>query len=307
MLRRSSRCPITVLVPAIEFTPKHLDSFDNTQITYYVAGADPADDCQWVVIANGLGAGPSAWHHMLAYFGDQVRFVTWNYRGLADKGDLDNDVVSADIVETHVKDLQAILKAENIVDGLWIGWSFGSQVLVKMFHRDGPRPDRMVLINPCFGRRLEAETGIRRFLPLVLSACEWFPGTLERVVRRAGAWPETVSWLKRLGFVASCIDDEDLAESVRHFRTINSRALIRTLRASALCRTDGILGGIDVPTLVILGEHDAFAPRSSAEPTAKQIPHVELFVVRNGTHYTPLEHPEMVNLRVEKFVREHPS
>jgi pimeloyl-ACP methyl ester carboxylesterase len=56
--------------------------------------------------------------------------------------------------------------------------------------------------------------------------------------------------------------------------------------------------------LVIVGERDLVTPRPIAEPLARQIPGVELFVVRGATHFVLLEFPELVNLRVEKFLRE---
>ena len=134
------------------------------------------------------------------------------------------------IFVTHPRTL-----AENTEGGLWIGWSFGAQVLVEMFHQTHVRPSQLVLINPCYGRRPDAPR-----------AC----------------------------FVSS-----------------------RTSSAHARC-------AIDVPTLVILGDKDSVTPRVSAEPLAKQIPHVEVFVVRQGTHFVLLEFPELINLRIEKFLRE---
>jgi hypothetical protein len=38
---------------------------------------------------------------------------------------------------------------------------------------------------------------------------------------------------------------------------------------------------------------------------ARQIPRAEILVVRGGTHYTAVEFPELVSLRIERFYREH--
>jgi pimeloyl-ACP methyl ester carboxylesterase len=248
----------------LELTSKRTASFDGAEITYQVAG----NGGPWVVLANGLGAGTAAWRHQIAYLGDQVRFLAWDYRGL---------------------------------------FTGGAQVLLEAFRRRGPRPDQIVLLNPCYGRRPQDPSGMRRLLPHAMGVFEWSPEVVERLVRRASSWPETASWLKRLGFVASAIDEDELAEIVRHFRSVDAPTFLQFLRAAASHRVDGILGGIDVPTLVILGERDWVTPRSNAEPLARQIPNVELFVVRNGTHFVLLEFPELINLRVEKFLREHAS
>jgi 3-oxoadipate enol-lactonase len=289
-----------------EFTSKRIASFDGAEITYHVAG----NGGTWVVVANGLGGGTAAWRHQIAYLGDQVRFLAWDYRGLFTGGSDGTEPRKTDpagLVDTHVRDLQAVLQAEDVQGGVWMGWSFGAQVLLEAFRRRGPRPDQIVLLNPCYGRRPQDPSGLRRLLPHAMGVFEWSPEVVERLVRRAGSWPETASWLKRLGFVASAIDEDELAEIVRHFRSVDTPAFLQSLRAAASHRVDGILGGIDVPTLVILGERDWVTPRSNAEPLARQIPNVELFVVRNGTHFVLLEFPELINLRVEKFLREHAS
>ncbi|MCL2824697.1 MAG: alpha/beta hydrolase [Polyangiaceae bacterium] len=288
-----------------DFTSKRVTSSDGVELNYYVAGTKGP----WVVIAGGLGAGVTAWRHQLSYLGDKMRFLAWDYRGLYASDDRDvfdaRKPGSSELVEAHVRDLHVLLDAEGVNGGLWMGWSFGAQVLMEMFRRDVPRPDCLVLINPCYGRRPQDSSGMRRLFVRALGACEWFPQTVDSVVRKASSWPETASWLKRFRFVGSSIDEDGLTEIVKQLRSVNSRVLLQSLQAAASHRIDGILGGVDVPTLVIVGERDAVTPRSNAEPLAKQIPHVELFVVRNGTHFVLLEFPELVNLRVEKFLREH--
>jgi pimeloyl-ACP methyl ester carboxylesterase len=66
-----------------------------------------------------------------------------------------------------------------------------------------------------------------------------------------------------------------------------------------------VLEKIRVPTLVIAGDRDAFTPRQLAQQMARRIPRGELLLVRGATHYTAVEFPELVNLRIEKFFREN--
>jgi len=290
-------------MPPVDYTTKHTASLDGTEVSYQVAGSQGP----WIVVANGLGAGNSAWRQTVEYFADQARFMLWDYRGLVSPEENESTATLPARVDTHAQDLHAILQTENVQGGTWLGWSFGAQVLLEAFRHPGPHPDRLILINPCYGRRPRDPAGIRRLLPFGLDAMAWSPEWWERAVRRASSWPETASWLKRLGFVAPAADQEGLLDILRHFRSVNAHAFLRLLRAAATHRIDGILGGIDVPTLVIFGDKDWVTPRFNAEPLARQISNVELFLVRNGTHFVPLEYPELINLRVEKFLREHAS
>ncbi|MFW5739618.1 MAG: alpha/beta fold hydrolase [Myxococcota bacterium] len=289
-------------MPVPEPVAKRTRSFDGTEIAYHVAGKTGP----FMVLVNGLGADTTAWRHQVAYLGDQFRFLSWDYRGLhASHDESEPRPVPGPPVEVHAQDLAAIVSAEGVSGGVWMGWSIGAQVMIEALRRHDVRPDLMILVNPCYGRRSSEVSRLRRLLPHALWTLERAPELVERLMKRAATWPETVSWLKRFGFVAPCIDEDALGEVVRHFRTIHAPAYIDAVRASSHHRIDGMLGAVDVPVLAIVGEKDIVTPRPFAEPLARQIPSVELFVIRGATHYVLLEFPELVNLRVEKFLREH--
>jgi pimeloyl-ACP methyl ester carboxylesterase len=286
---------------ALEMDTRRVRSFDGTQVEYQVSeGQGP-----WLVLVNGLGAGLAAWNHQINYLRDHVRFLTWDYRGLRAGPDDEPVAMPGPPVEVHAKDMAAVLAAENVQGGVWMGWSMGAQVMLEAFRSGPARPDDLVLINPCYGRRPAHRGAFRRLYPHALGLLDRNPSVLERLLRRSASWPETVSWLKRFGVVGSTIDEDALAEVVAHFGSVDAAAYITSLRATSSHRVDGILGAIDVPTLVILGEKDVVTPRAIAEPLARQIPNAELFVIRGATHFALLEYPELMNLRVEKFLREH--
>ena len=289
-------------MPAVELAQKRVRSFDGTEILYQVAGdRDPT-----MVLIQGLGASVSAWQHQIAYFRDQFRFLTWSYRGLyAYKDEQTPSSMPRTPVEVHARDMAAVLQAEGVKHGIWMGWSIGAQVMLETLRRHDIHPDLIVLINPCYGRRSGEAGRLRRLLPHLLWGLERMPTVVERLMHRASSWPETVSWLKRFGFVGPSIDEDALTDVVRHFGSVHVPAYLEAVRASSAHRIDGMLGGIDVPVLAILGDRDQVTPRSTAEPLARQIPSAELFSIRGATHFAQLEFPELVNLRVEKFLREH--
>ena len=61
---------------------------------------------------------------------------------------------------------------------------------------------------------------------------------------------------------------------------------------------------VDAPTLVVAGESDLFTPLSLSLAMRDRIPGAELLVLPKGSHAGLIEHPELLNLRVEKFLRE---
>jgi len=70
------------------------------------------------------------------------------------------------------------------------------------------------------------------------------------------------------------------------------------------CRPDStdLLASIDVPALVLVGEHDGMSPPSVAEAMADALPEAELEVIPGAGHLSNLESPEAFNRALETFV-----
>ena len=61
------------------------------------------------------------------------------------------------------------------------------------------------------------------------------------------------------------------------------------------------LGSIAVPTLVIVGEHDAITPPAGAEKMSKAIPHSTYVVIRGAGHMSPMEQPQQATEVLRRF------
>jgi pimeloyl-ACP methyl ester carboxylesterase len=76
------------------------------------------------------------------------------------------------------------------------------------------------------------------------------------------------------------------------------------LRGRAL-RQDyvGLLGRIDVPTLVLVGSEDEYTPVEWATRTAGRIPGAELVVIDGAGHLPNLERPDEFDLALAEFLK----
>ena len=85
------------------------------------------------------------------------------------------------------------------------------------------------------------------------------------------------------------ITEEALDEYWKGFEGDERRAahlaLYRSGDFSELARYEGALARLDVPTLVLWGAEDAFAPVSGAHRFAREIPHAELVVLDGVGHF----------------------
>jgi pimeloyl-ACP methyl ester carboxylesterase len=89
----------------------------------------------------------------------------------------------------------------------------------------------------------------------------------------------------------------DLIPPVRESMQRNSaRAVAGALRGMAR-RPDSTaaLAGITVPTLVLVGAHDAITPVEESRKMAEALPNARLAIIPDAGHLAPLENPEAAN------------
>lgn len=287
-------------------TPLTLRAPDGTPLVAH--RTTPPRPGPWAALVNGPSFHHVAWHHQLDYLGHRMALVTWNYRGLFDSPPpADPDAYR---VPDHVGDLGAVLDAVGARRTALITWSLGAEIALEFVRVHPGRVSHLVLINPCFGSAYARSLGVpggRHLLPATVDAARRVFPLVSRLRRRAGNWPETLGWLKRLGFAGDTLDDELFGDVERAFRTVHVDAYLGLLRGLASHDSAPALAKLDLPTLIIIGDRDRWSPLVAAKRLARELPLGELFVVPGGTHYVPLEYPELINLRIEKFFDAHPA
>jgi pimeloyl-ACP methyl ester carboxylesterase len=282
-------------------------SFDGTEIAYHTT-PEPFPGAPVVVLANGLGGTYLAWRGQIDYLADRYRFVTWDYRGLYSSRRPAADTQASYAIPLQVRDLQAILDQEGIESASFVGWSMGVQVVLESLRTLRPRVRNLVLLNGTSGRPLDTLSplpGMKVVLPSLVELARRAHALATQMTRRATGLPEAVTWFKKLGLIGPTLEDAVFLELVHAFGGLDMEPFFRNLRAIGEHDAADVLDHIDVPTLVITGDRDLMTPRSLAQQMARRIPMAEILVVRGGTHYTAVEYPELVSLRLERFYRDH--
>ena len=284
-----------------------ITSFDGTELCVH-ATRPPFEGAPVIVLANGLGGSQKAWRAQIDYLGDRYQFVTWDYRGLHGSRRPSPDAPEAYAIAAHARDLGAVLAAHGVSRASVWGWSMGVQVALEALRTLRAAVANVVLINGTQGRPLEALSplpGVKVVLPTVVDLVSRMHGGAAEMARRAASQPEAVAWLKRIGLLGESLDEAVFAELAAGFGELDMDAYFHNLRALGQHDASDLLETIDVPALVIAGDRDVFTPIAHAQELARRIPTGELLVVRGGTHYAAIEHPELVGLRIEKFYRDH--
>ena len=155
-----------------------------------------------------------------------------------------------------------------------------------------------------------------RVSALTISDTGFFPDgewhDLAKGLRTPEVGEELVRGLTREAFGAAVgglskgMDDGDIDEYFRGFATDEQRLahldLYRSGEFSELEAYDGKLAALGVPTLILWGADDVFAPISGAHRFVEEIPGAELSVIEGAGHFVADDAPEEFADQVATFV-----
>jgi haloalkane dehalogenase len=151
---------------------------------------------------------------------------------------------------------------------------------------------------------------------LVISNTGFFPDGkwhgFAEVMRTPGEGEKLMAGFDRDGFAALLrsqsdgLDDEAIAEYWNAFASEGGRAgileLYRSGDFSKLEPYRGRLAGLAVPTLILWGEDDPFAPIAGAHRFRNEIPGSELVVVEGAGHFVYADAPERCAREIVEFL-----
>ncbi len=271
---------------------------DGAPLAGYVSGTSGPV----LVLANGLGGPVAAFRHQIACFETRFRVLTWDYRGLyGSRGSAPPARVD---VDAHADDLEDLLAAQGPGPVIAVGWSMGVQVALEYARRAPERVSHLVLINGAHGRPM---TQLRvplaeRWLPELIERARPHHALGSRMFARASRFRAVAELARRLHLVSPRLGTDEILELAREFTALDFDVYLRTLAALQRHDAEPDLGALHVKTLVIAGGRDPLFSARRARELSERLSHAELHIVPEATHYAPLEFPEHVNARIERFL-----
>ena len=260
-----------------------------------------------LVLCNGVVCtiGPY-WRFLIHHLAKIGRVIAWDYRGHG------RSAVPADIetcrIEDHASDLRAVLDASGVREATLIGHSMGCQVILEAYRQFPERIRALVPICGTHGRPYRTFYGndllervydpllreVRKHHEVVRQIADVVKRTpIPQLMARTGA----VHW-----YLTPWSTMEDYFD---HVFSMNLEFLFTVVRRMGEHSAEDLLPRIRVPTLIIAGEKDPFTPPAVAWEMHREIGGSEILVVPNGTHVAQVEHPDLVALRIEKFLGDH--
>ena len=275
-----------------------------------VVASDGTRLCWWdneattgtpVVISNGLGASPAAWPFLDA---PAYHTITWHHRGL---GNSERPADETRIgIDDHADDMLAVMDAAGHERALVVGWSIGVGVAFEVARRAPERVAGLLVLGGTAGggfRALPAQT----------------PAILQRGLSRASAWLLRVVGPPVAGVISLLprgLDALDAIDTSGGAAEVLMPAPVRTLSevAREFARHDWtwfsrlVLAAGDheaipvdevrVPVTVLAGEFDSIASVEEMAALAAGLPDAR-FVRVPGTHFLPLQYPELLRSELD--------
>jgi pimeloyl-ACP methyl ester carboxylesterase len=243
------------------------------------------------------------WDDLVAFGG----VAHWNYRGHG-RSALPVDSRRISVVD-HARDLDAVRRALGDPPVVLVGHSFGTQVVLEAYRLRPERVKALVLLSGSFGRvtyTFKSSDVLATVLPDLIEFVERHPRLARALWSRLPV---------RVGLGLARFSKDINLESVRmddvrpyfeHAADVDFEMFLHMLREAGEHSAEDLLPRVEVPALVLAGEHDSFTPPAISEALARGMPHGEYVLVPGGTHILPLEEREAVNRAIAAFLAHVP-
>ena len=276
-----------------------IEAADGTRLFFGLSGQGP----RTLILNDGVGCDGFVWRYLLPRLSQQYRLVHWHYRAHGRSGpSIDPDRLG---IEDLARDLHRLFEHLQLPRVGLLGHSMGTQVALEFYRQFPSAVDSLVLICGSFGRITETFHGSKALAHLL-------PTLLEGA--RALPWAARALWARlpsnlalKLAQTSGEIDperfrQEDFARYWEHASLMEPRVFLRMLELAGKHDAADLLPHIDVPSLVLAGEHDTFTPMNLAEHMAATIPAASFEVIEGASHAAPIEQPDRIAQAIEAFL-----
>ncbi len=276
-------------------------SFDGTHIHYKSVGQGLP-----IVCCNGLGVPSFFFKYLENFFKHTHQVIIWDYRGHGESETpkkLDNTSVFA-----LVEDCKAVLDHLKVKKAVLVGFSMGTQVILEMYRKYPRYIMGLIPLMGTYGNPMDTlyNSPFSKYIFEVVSFfATLFPkqgSVVSRFLLKNPFWYQLGGILKMID--TGMANKEDARVYIDHILGLDPIFFTDLVKNIQEHSTEDTLKKVKVPALVIGAENDQFTPVWIAKKMHRSIPNSELFIIKKGTHAAIVEQPELINLRIEKFLRE---
>jgi pimeloyl-ACP methyl ester carboxylesterase len=235
-----------------------------------------------LAFSHGLLMDASMWDAQVEALGGSYRCITWDERGHGQTGEASEDFTYEDSAD----DLLGLLDSLGIARATLVGMSQGGYVSQRAAVQQPGIAQALVFIST---QATEEEPAKVAVYDMLIDA--WESG---------GLTDELAETIAGLVIGPDCPESEEWITKWKRMDRTNLHTIYRAL----VTRQDFTprLSELDVPALVIWGDHDPAISRDHARALAEGLPQGTLEVVAGAGHGVNFTHPQAVNPLLERFL-----
>jgi len=253
----------------------------NAELLVHVEGDGPP-----LLLVHGFPLDHTMWERQIGAFRESHRVIAPDLRGFGGSSVTEGVVTMADFAD----DLATLLDRIGVTEPVcFCGLSMGGYIGWDFVRRHRERMNALIVCDSRAGGDSNETRQTRRL-------------TAERVLAEgSGFLAESLS--NKLFAPVTRSENPQLIAGLRDVITRTSPAAIAAASLGMAQREDAtsLLPQIDVPTLLVVGEHDVISTANEMREMAEAIPGSQLAVIDRAGHMAPLEQPEAVNSAMRAF------
>lgn len=277
-------------------------SFDGTRIYYEVRGEGFP-----VVLNYGIGCLLNHWRHQIKHFSHHYKVIAYDYRA-HHRSEMPEDRANL-TCDALAQDLKCLLDHLEIQKASLWGHSFGAQMLVRHYDLYPDFAHSLVFINGFVDNPLKGMFGSEMtssIFKALKSGYGIMPETISHLWKQSVQNPLAVH-LSALagGFNLQLTHLKDIEIYARGIASMDLDAFMRIFESMMDYDGKPVLARVNVPTMIIGGKKDSVTPQKHQEEVHRMIRGSDFFMVPYGSHCTQLDMPELVNLKIERFLKAH--
>ena len=277
-----------------------IKSFDSTRLFYSIEGQGKP-----LIFCYGLICSSLHWTYQIDHFQQEYQTIWFDYRG-HHNSDVPSDLSSLTLGNI-ARDLGSIMDELNLKDAVILGHSMGVNVVLEFYRQQPKRVAGMILANGTAQRPLETVFGtnaIQGGFQLLRRLHDYSPDLVSMIWKSSKSNPIARSIVAMGGFNPHLTPQEDIDLYIQQVSETNPALLLHLIENYNSYDARAWLHTVDVPTLILSGENDRVIPLEQQELMNQLIPQSQLEVIRHGSHCPQMDLPDLVNLRIEKFLSE---
>ena len=262
-----------------------LATVGKARIYYEIAGKGTP----LVMIHAGV-ADSRQWENEFAHFAKRHRVLRYDLRGYGKSEPVEGEF-------SHMQDLLALLEALSVLDPLILmGCSMGGGLAMDFALAHPARVRALTLVG-------SGPSGLKLDVPappkFEQAEAAWKAGDLDLLAEL-----ETQIWFDGAGRAPDQVNQtmRQLVFQMNRTALGNEAKGLGKRMPDAVTPAAGLLGTLQVPLLIVVGEHDTPFIRAAADYMLERVPGARKVVIKDAAHLANMDHPDEFRVLVEQFL-----